>query len=572
MTGMVTEPARNRTDRLALLLIVLVVLLGYGLAPTRLPLVGEETCRALHGIEMAQSGDWIIPTNQGLPILDRPPLQYWVLAVIHKWIHPLNALTLRLFMATVVLCTSLVIWWYTRAFLSSAGAFLAAVAYPTMGHILELGRRAETDGLFAFLLAAALLVWHYGYAQGWRPVRVWVLAGAVAALATLAKGTQGPVAFFGTVYLFLLLRRHWRYLFSWSHLAGLLVFVGLIAIWEVPFYFQTGWIGTRQTWLDPCTGRVDTNLAKLFQHLVRFPLSVLGATLPWSVLLVGLFHRSFWSLEAKARSAVLFVLLGMATIFLPVWLSEGGLRRYVMPMYPLLAVICGAAAQQCLATPLKSFPRELWRTVLRVLAVALAGFVSVLLVATIAGTSSHARWVSFLAQPWPLLLVLLLGTAAGFVSIWRRTAPGRTEDGIPAMFASAALLAVCFNGAVLGVIAKRAVHLETDVAGLKRSLPADVRLVSLGPVLHKFLYWYGQAIPIVNKPQKPDEVPADLEYFAMDVQRGQTLELPFAWKRIGVFNMDRSYSADPLYTVVVGQRLRPPAVPDATAPGYIGSR
>ncbi|MHC5061827.1 MAG: hypothetical protein ACYTFK_12175, partial [Planctomycetota bacterium] len=61
-------------------LIIIVVILGYGIAPTRLPLCGEETCRAQHGIEMAWTGDWLIATNQGIEILDRPPLQYWVLA------------------------------------------------------------------------------------------------------------------------------------------------------------------------------------------------------------------------------------------------------------------------------------------------------------------------------------------------------------------------------------------------------------------------------------------------------------------------------------------------------------
>ena len=94
------------------LLIVIVVVLGYGIAPTRLPLWGEEHCRALHGIEMAWTGDWVIARNQGVAILDRPPLQYWVLGAIHKWIHPLDFLTIRLSMVVVTLCTSLLIWWY----------------------------------------------------------------------------------------------------------------------------------------------------------------------------------------------------------------------------------------------------------------------------------------------------------------------------------------------------------------------------------------------------------------------------------------------------------------------------
>ena len=547
---------RRKTGWPALLLIVVVVILGYGLAPTRMPLWGEETCRARHGIEMAQSGDWLVATNQGLPILDRPPLQYWVLAIIHKWVHSLDPLTLRLFMAAVVLGTSLVIWWYARAFLSGAGAFLAAIAYPTMGQVLDLGRRAETDGLFALLLAAALLVWHYGYTQGWRPAQVWALGGAAAALATLTKGSQGPVAFFGTVYLFLLVRRDGRYLLRWSHVLGLALFFGIIALWQVPFYLETGWEGTRLTWLDPSVSRVQMDLARLLQHFLKFPIAVFGATLPWSVLLVGLSHRPFWRLDEKARSAVVFALLGVATIFIPVWISQGGLHRYVMPMYPLLAVVCGAVADQCLSAPATDFLRHFWRGYVRVLVLVIAGFVATFLTATVTATFSNAHWAHTLAQPWLLMIALIAGAVLGVALIWRQTAPGRTGHSLLATFTAAALLAACFDGPVLNTTAKRAVHLGPEIMALRRCLPAGTRLVSFGPVFHKFLYWYEEPIAILDRPQTPADVPDDLEYFAMDVRWGQIAELPFPWERIAEFDMGRLRTTPPPHTVIVGRRIR----------------
>jgi 4-amino-4-deoxy-L-arabinose transferase-like glycosyltransferase len=540
------------------LLIVLVLFLGYGVAPTRLPLMGEETCRAQHGIEMAESGDWLVATNQGLPILDRPPLQYWTLAVVHKWVHPLDPLTLRLFMAAVLLATSLAIWWYARAFLSETGAFLAAVAYPTMGQVFDLGRRAETDGLFTLLLATALLVWHYGYTRPWRPVWTWALGGILAALATLAKGSQVPVAFFGTVYLFLLVRRDWRYLLSWSHVLGLALFVGLIAVWEVPFYWRTGWQGTRMTWLDPYTVQVNTNYAHLLGHVVTFPAVVLGATLPWSVLLVGLLHRSFWRLEEKTRSAVVFLLLGMATIFVPVWLSQGGRQRYVMPMYPLMAVVCGAVAQQCMAAPLKSLLREFWRGILRVMAVVVAGIVIVFFGATVARAFSDARWIVTFAQPWPWMVGLAVGGTVGVVFLWQQTAPGRDEHGRLVTFALATLLALCFNGPILNATARSTVNLGPQVLALRRSLPADIRLVSFGPIYHRFLYWYGASIPIVSQPKALTEVPEELEYFALDVLPGRPADLPFAWEQIAQLDMSRTYASHPKRMVVVGRRIRCP--------------
>ena len=115
--------------------------IGYGIAPTRHPLIGDETYRARHGIEMAASGDWVVPTQQGVPILDRPPLQYWTFAIIHAWVHPLDPLTIRMTSVLITLATGLVIWWYSRRFFSPSAAFLAGVAFPTMGDVFDLGRR-----------------------------------------------------------------------------------------------------------------------------------------------------------------------------------------------------------------------------------------------------------------------------------------------------------------------------------------------------------------------------------------------------------------------------------------------
>ena len=62
--------SESRLNWLGPILIILIVIIGYGIGPTRLPLISEETCRVRHGIEMFESGDWLVATLQGVPILD----------------------------------------------------------------------------------------------------------------------------------------------------------------------------------------------------------------------------------------------------------------------------------------------------------------------------------------------------------------------------------------------------------------------------------------------------------------------------------------------------------------------
>ena len=533
------------------LLIAVVVVLCYGISPMRLPLIGEEACRARHGIEMVQTGDWIIATNQGVPRLDRPPGQYWVLAIVHKWVHALDPLTLRLFMMVIMLVTSLMIWFYSRRFFSEAGAFVAAVAYPTIGHVHDLGRLAETDGQFTLLLAASLLVWHFGYEQRWGPAATWTSAIVLAALATLTKGTQAPVAFFGTVYLFLLFRRDRRFVLHWSHFTSLALYVLLIAIWQVPFYLQAGWVGTRESWFDPGTSRLS--LESLIGQLATFPLEALVAALPWSFLLIALFASGFWRLDDKARSSVVFMLIGMASIFVPVWISVGGEPRYIMPMYPLMAVVCGAVAQQCLASAESGYLRRLWSGYLRGLVLLLSAGVLLLLVAAIAARLSDPDWARRLAQSWWLLAVLVVTGAVAAGVVFRGPADPMRRP-IVQTFVVAAFLAVFFNGPMLNISAYGSARVGPGVQEVRERIPADARLVSFGPLHQKFIFFYEEPIPIVTLPATADDVPEDLQYFALSATGDDPVHLPFAWEELARLNMDPKRTPSPM--VVVGRRVR----------------
>lgn len=536
------------------LLITIVVVIGYGVGPTRLPLVGEETCRARHGVEMAQSGDWLIPTQQGVEIIDRPPGQYWFLAAIHAWIHPLDAMTLRISAVVVLLATSLMIWWYTRQFTMEAYAILAGMAYPTMGHVFDLGRRVETDSLFTFVVAASLFLWHAGYAGRWRPMATWTIACAVAALAALVKGIQAPVAFFGAIYLYLLIRRDFRALLSWAHAVGLVVFVGVIAIWHVPFSLIAGWAGTQATWLEPSTSRMGTS-GGLLNHLLTFPLYVLVASLPWSAAMLALLDPRIWKMAPERRSALLFLFLGMGAIFGPVWITESGHHRYIMPLYPLMAAAVGLVFQRCHEFELPWSPRRFSKVILRALAIVLVCAGPAFGVITLSGPGTPDSMWAVLSQPWWLIITLsLLGVACGVV-VFRKAGSNAQRNVTIASFLSAAFLGLLFNGPVMNATVYKAEVVGPQVRAIRELAGGPGALISFGPVHHKFVYWYEDEIPIIETPTSRDDLPSDAAYFAVDLYEGEWVDLPFDWEQVAVLNMDRTIQESPEIRVLVGRVL-----------------
>src|SRR5262249_16923693 len=159
---------------------------------------------------------------------------------------------------------------------------------------LQLGRVAETEALFTLLVSAALLVWHYGYERRWPAWKTWCAAYALAAVATLVKSLQAPIYLVGAVGVYLLWRRDWPALFSRPHLAGLAVFVAVLAAWQIPFYERLGWDPARQIWSSDVGLRLaDVSPLVVIKHLAVYPLQVLACLLPWSLLLPAYFWPQF---------------------------------------------------------------------------------------------------------------------------------------------------------------------------------------------------------------------------------------------------------------------------------------
>jgi 4-amino-4-deoxy-L-arabinose transferase-like glycosyltransferase len=145
--AILTRPQRWEWEVPALILFVVA---AYSWRSADVPLVGEETRRALIAREMAESGDWIVPRQQGEPRLTKPPVQYWAIALSTALFGQESLFAVRLPSVTAVGLTALVLYGYARIFLSRSGALVAGLAFLTTAEILHSGRFAQIDPLFMF--------------------------------------------------------------------------------------------------------------------------------------------------------------------------------------------------------------------------------------------------------------------------------------------------------------------------------------------------------------------------------------------------------------------------------------
>jgi 4-amino-4-deoxy-L-arabinose transferase-like glycosyltransferase len=573
----VALPATSRrwSDSAAVVLLVLIVSALYGARLADQPVVGEETRWATGAREMLATGDWIVPRQQGVVFPERPPMTMWLMAVVGLIRGDVDVVAIRLPSVIAVLLTALLVYGYTRALANGFAAFVAALAYASMGQVLQIGRMGESEAVFALLVGASLLVWHLGYMRDWRPIATWSLGFGLAALAALVKGPQAPVYFVAITAVYLAFRRDWLYMIRWQYAAGAAVFLAIIVAWQIPFYLATDWHSVTATWAGLAADRVY--LAGLAKHVVTYPLETFACLLPWSPILVTLLKRETRQLLADDWPVVSFLLIALAVAYPTVWIVAGAQARYFMPLYPLVAVLVGILIERCSLAAVGRYPRRAWHQFL-LLATTLIGALSIVAILP-------AKWALGSYQPSGFSIVVLMTAAAAIVAIWASYRMSTQRSRILAIVAIAAFAGIAQAGAMMNFNIARWNNPVAAVNRIQQIVAAD-QLVSLTPIDHRFAYLYERPITELPWPLELNDLPADVEYFCFmrhpadtaksrEAGRGRSWTttpgtLPFAWEEVATLCVERRIRNYPQRMLVLGRVVKPrqALVSDATVPQH----
>lgn len=176
---------------------------------------GTEGRRIQIALEMAQSGDWMVPTLGGMPTWAKPPLHYWLLGVGSEWFGT-NPWSMRLpavlgLFAAACMAMELLRRWFGReaGWVGALGVLLSPV-------VIAEFPSAEIDPLFASLTAMSLWCLATGVGREQRSLVLW--SGVLGGLAMLQKGPP-YFMFAGGAYLVWWRRRGLR--FAVSHFVPL---------------------------------------------------------------------------------------------------------------------------------------------------------------------------------------------------------------------------------------------------------------------------------------------------------------------------------------------------------------
>jgi len=299
----------------------------------------------IFGTDPGIRSSWAVPFLAGEPFVEKPPLYYWLSALMMLSVGKLigTAVAARALSSLCALLTLAVVWSTVRDYLGRSPAAMAVVILATMAGFFQAAHWVLIDPLLMFLVTAAVLFLFRGFNRD-RPSLL--LSGYLAAgLAFLTKGfVAWGVLFIPWLIILIQFRRH-PIRRPILHLAGLLLMIVPALAWAIAFYGQGGDELWNEWFINNNLGRFS---GQTTHSHIRGPLYYFGIApvmlLPWIVVLVG---RIFRRPEMKARKkslgerGLLKVCLAWAVGGF-ILLSLAGTKRdiYLYPLLPGFAILC----------------------------------------------------------------------------------------------------------------------------------------------------------------------------------------------------------------------------------------
>jgi 4-amino-4-deoxy-L-arabinose transferase-like glycosyltransferase len=296
--------------------------------------------------EMYNRHDWIVPTLNGSPWMEKPALLYWKamssyrIFGVHDWAARIPAA----FHATGLV---LVVFFFIRRFRPGRELDAALITASCFG-VIGFARGASTDMLLSAPFCVALLAWWSWHETG---RKLWLAVFyALLGVGTLAKGPIAPVLAVLIVGAYALCRREAKIFLRSLWWPGFLLFFSVALPWyvalqiKVPQFF-------RFFFLEQNLQRFGTNRYQHRQPFWYYILVFLLAVFPWVVFTI--------SAIAEAAKGALRKLRGERSdpdaatedwfpVFLLLWIvipvaffsfSQSKLPGYILPAIPPAALL-----------------------------------------------------------------------------------------------------------------------------------------------------------------------------------------------------------------------------------------
>ena len=318
---------------LCILLLFPALLINLGL----LTHIDDEAIRALVALEMKYSGNWITPTLLGTYYYNKPPLFNWILAVFFEIAGTHHEFISRLVTVVALFGYGGTIFYFFQKYYTTSIGFLTAFVTITCGRILFWDSILGLIDITFSWVIFSLFMTVYQLFEKRRFLALFLITYLLTAIGFMLKGLPALVFQAITLLTYFTYRNHWRLLFSWKHIVGILLLFTLLSTY---YYGYQQYHSLDQVFVTLFTESSKRTAVRFgfwptVVHFISFPFEMVYHFLPWSLLIFYLFQKEALK-RIKQDPFAQFLGITFVSNVLIYWTSPEVYPRYLLMLAPLI--------------------------------------------------------------------------------------------------------------------------------------------------------------------------------------------------------------------------------------------
>jgi 4-amino-4-deoxy-L-arabinose transferase-like glycosyltransferase len=375
------NPGKQTLIHICLLFIVSAIVFGFKAGDQDFWGRHGEARRAEVAREMVVSGDWIVPHLNGEPFVTKPPLYYWAAALTFTLTGKFDELSARIpSIISGIVGVFITYLWASCLFSRQVGLF-AGIILATSFLYGGMARTAGVDMMLTMFTTAALCCFTIGlegqnkFCTPKLHTLMYLLTAVWIGFGTMAKNPIGLAVPLLAIAGFILVARNFKLILDTKPWWGLLIFLIIVLPWlilvyqHVPNFFEV----LRQETLARYTDPEEAPHLEPFYYYIP----ALVAFAPWVTFLPGVIISLFSRKTQRLLQSHRFLIIAALTTFL-LFSSVGSKREYyLLPLYPILAVLVAKCWDEYVSMKHTNVKRWTWKS----MDIPIVGFAGLLCIA-----------------------------------------------------------------------------------------------------------------------------------------------------------------------------------------------
>jgi len=341
MDDLINKSVSGKNKILALVCVLLLAVLTASWGISVGAMENHECLVSVTAREMLESGDWVVPTCNGEPRLQKTPLSYWLVAGLAKTTGQVDEFTTRLPSAIFAVLSIAAILYFVNQWLTFRIAIMSALVWATSLGYIKYSHNARPEMVLTFFVTLWFLSFYSAVNEKNRKSQIvymlvfWTSFG----MGMLAKGPAPLPLVLVPIFSYVAWFRQWNKLPKLLPVIGPIIFLVIVLPWPLAIAQRGNWdlVVWKHNFFDRFFGEFDSGNYPFYFYLPF----MFAFVAPWVAFVPAALMSPFYRIWDEKRKTMLFLWLWFVADLIFLTISGGKRKHYILPAMPAVAILIG---------------------------------------------------------------------------------------------------------------------------------------------------------------------------------------------------------------------------------------